>query len=341
MCRIGATIRCPDEYGNLFSSTNARSPRWTTRLASPSSPAASRAEDAPVAGARLLHVCEPPGRPQMLHSTLVSGRYRIRAAAARAMPRGRGAMPHRVRRDPRTRTVVGRRDRRRRDPHDGDRRASGRRAVVRAVVREPCLGGVGALLRRRRRASIQCVREEDIAWHARGGNTNSIGIELAGFAAQRPAAGAIPTAARCSSGPRGSTADDVRTARDPAPTSPRVRPRRPPSRRHRPRGRQRRVREERPLGSRRRIPVGALPPPRRAAAHVVEGARRPEATSSSSARVITSGGEIWSPPPTSVRVRTPWSRAFKVMRSAGPGRRRAAPGRSAPRRRRRSRRGSR
>lgn len=33
--------------------------------------------------------------------------------------------------------------------------------------------------------TIQSVRDEDIAWHARGGNTNSIGIELAGFAAQR------------------------------------------------------------------------------------------------------------------------------------------------------------
>jgi len=27
---------------------------------------------------------------------------------------------------------------------------------------------------------IQCVEEKDIAWHARGGNTNSIGVELAG-----------------------------------------------------------------------------------------------------------------------------------------------------------------
>jgi N-acetyl-anhydromuramyl-L-alanine amidase AmpD len=34
---------------------------------------------------------------------------------------------------------------------------------------------------------IQCVQEEDIAWHARGGNTASVGIELAGFAAQKPA----------------------------------------------------------------------------------------------------------------------------------------------------------
>jgi N-acetyl-anhydromuramyl-L-alanine amidase AmpD len=31
---------------------------------------------------------------------------------------------------------------------------------------------------------IQCVREEDTAWHARGANTGSIGIELAGFASQ-------------------------------------------------------------------------------------------------------------------------------------------------------------
>ena len=34
---------------------------------------------------------------------------------------------------------------------------------------------------------VQCVREDDVAWHARGGNTNSIGIELAGFARQKPA----------------------------------------------------------------------------------------------------------------------------------------------------------
>ena len=31
---------------------------------------------------------------------------------------------------------------------------------------------------------VQCVRENDIAWHARGGNTASIGVELAGFARQ-------------------------------------------------------------------------------------------------------------------------------------------------------------
>jgi N-acetyl-anhydromuramyl-L-alanine amidase AmpD len=31
---------------------------------------------------------------------------------------------------------------------------------------------------------VQCVREKDIAWHARGGNADSIGVELAGFARQ-------------------------------------------------------------------------------------------------------------------------------------------------------------
>jgi N-acetyl-anhydromuramyl-L-alanine amidase AmpD len=31
---------------------------------------------------------------------------------------------------------------------------------------------------------IQCVREKDVAWHARGGNTNSIGVEMAGYASQ-------------------------------------------------------------------------------------------------------------------------------------------------------------
>jgi N-acetyl-anhydromuramyl-L-alanine amidase AmpD len=33
--------------------------------------------------------------------------------------------------------------------------------------------------------TIQCVHEGDVAWHARGGNANSIGIELAGYAGQR------------------------------------------------------------------------------------------------------------------------------------------------------------
>jgi N-acetyl-anhydromuramyl-L-alanine amidase AmpD len=33
---------------------------------------------------------------------------------------------------------------------------------------------------------IQCVREADVAWHARGGNERSIGVELAGYAGQGP-----------------------------------------------------------------------------------------------------------------------------------------------------------
>jgi N-acetyl-anhydromuramyl-L-alanine amidase AmpD len=31
---------------------------------------------------------------------------------------------------------------------------------------------------------LQCVPEQDVAWHARGGNAASIGVELAGFASQ-------------------------------------------------------------------------------------------------------------------------------------------------------------
>lgn len=33
---------------------------------------------------------------------------------------------------------------------------------------------------------VQCVREQDVAWHARGANSRSIGIELAGYAGQGP-----------------------------------------------------------------------------------------------------------------------------------------------------------
>ena len=34
------------------------------------------------------------------------------------------------------------------------------------------------------RTVIQCVREKDVAWHARGGNAHSVGVELAGHASQ-------------------------------------------------------------------------------------------------------------------------------------------------------------
>jgi N-acetyl-anhydromuramyl-L-alanine amidase AmpD len=37
------------------------------------------------------------------------------------------------------------------------------------------------------RQVISCVREKDVAWHARGGNTDSIGVELAGYAHQTTA----------------------------------------------------------------------------------------------------------------------------------------------------------
>jgi N-acetyl-anhydromuramyl-L-alanine amidase AmpD len=37
------------------------------------------------------------------------------------------------------------------------------------------------------RRVISCVRERDVAWHARGGNADSIGVELAGYARQTTA----------------------------------------------------------------------------------------------------------------------------------------------------------
>ena len=44
-CSYGATIRCPFVYGNLFSITKQRSPRWTIRLDSSfSAPAAGKAQ---------------------------------------------------------------------------------------------------------------------------------------------------------------------------------------------------------------------------------------------------------------------------------------------------------
>lgn len=42
---------------------------------------------------------------------------------------------------------------------------------------------------------VQCVDEADIAWHARGGNTASIGVELAGYARQTAAEWADATSA--------------------------------------------------------------------------------------------------------------------------------------------------
>ncbi len=109
--------------------------------------------------------------------------------------------------------------------------------------------------------TIQCVREEDIAWHARGGNANSIGIELAGFAGQRSlgwsdaySRAVVERAARLA-------AEVCDAARDPDPPAPRRRPRRGAARDHRSRRRQRRVPQERPLGSGPRLSLGALPAP--------------------------------------------------------------------------------
>src|SRR5262245_61580581 len=41
LCSFGATIRCPDAYGNLFRRTKARSPRWTMSPSS-SEPSSAR-----------------------------------------------------------------------------------------------------------------------------------------------------------------------------------------------------------------------------------------------------------------------------------------------------------
>ena len=70
-------------------------------------------------------------------------------------------------------------------------------------------------------------------------------------------------------------------------------------------------------------------------------ADRAGAISSSSARVITSAGEIWSPPPVSTRVSTPFLRAAAATRSGSAASAATAQGRAALRRRRQGPRGSR
>ena len=120
MCRTGATIRCPDEYGNLFSSTNARSPRWTTRLASPSSPAASAQKTHPSAAPASCTYARRHGA----QSCSIRLLYQLRSVAAAAPTPGRACAVS-VHREPAPDAGDGRRDRRRRDPHDGDRRACG------------------------------------------------------------------------------------------------------------------------------------------------------------------------------------------------------------------------
>ena len=205
-------------------------------------------------------------------------------------------MPYRVHREsqrhPRRRAG----DRRRRDPHDGDQRARGRRGVVCAMVRRPCVRGLGPLLRgrRQRRSSASAkttspgTREEETATRSGSSSPASRGQGPRGWddsyswaVLERAAEVVAEICARHAIPVR-----RLRRRRS-ADRSPRH---------HRPRRCQRGVPQERPLGSRRRLPVGALPPARarvsRAAATSSSAPRRPEASSSSSARVITSGGEI-------------------------------------------------
>ena len=106
---------------------------------------------------------------------------------------------------------------------------------------------------------IQCVREKDIAWHARGGNTNSIGVELAGFARQtREELGRCVLDRRPGSGgfPGGGC---LPPARGPGAVARRGGPRRRQARHHGPRGSEQGVPQERPLGSRARVPGRAVP----------------------------------------------------------------------------------
>ena len=138
------------------------------------------AEDAAFGGAGLLNVCKSPGRPELPHS----------ASCITYDRRGCGA-------DSREGACRTHSSKARNRP-----RASGRAIGVvvihtmeipeRAGAAETCARWFANRLSRSRRTTastptitIQCVREEDIAWHARGGNANSIGIELAGYAGQR------------------------------------------------------------------------------------------------------------------------------------------------------------
>jgi hypothetical protein len=60
---------------------------------------------------------------------------------------------------------------------------------------------------------VQCVREEDVAWHARGGNASSIGIELAGTPGRARRGGTTTTAGLSWSGRRRSRRTSARGTR--------------------------------------------------------------------------------------------------------------------------------
>ena len=120
---------------------------------------------------------------------------------------------------------------------------------------------------------IQCVLEDNIAWHARGGNASSIGIELAGFAGQR-ALGWDDDYSRAVAR-AGGEAHGRRLLAD---TGSRCaafsrRPRGGAPWRHRARRRERGVPPERSLGSRARLPLGRFLRSARGS-DVVESARK-------------------------------------------------------------------
>ena len=100
---------------------------------------------------------------------------------------------------------------------------------------------------------IQCVREHNIAWHARGGNTASIGVELAGFARQtrRDWGDDFDRDARAGIKARGR---HLHTAADPRALARSGRPGGGQARDHGPRRGEPRIQAERPLGSRPGLP---------------------------------------------------------------------------------------
>ncbi len=91
---------------------------------------------------------------------------------------------------------------------------------------------------------IQCVREDDIAWHARGGNTGSIGIELAGFAGQGARAWADDYSRSVLERAAPLTADICRRHTDPDPPASGFGPRCGSPRDHGPRRREHGIQEE-------------------------------------------------------------------------------------------------
>ena len=253
MWRTGATIRCPDEYGKLVEQHERPLAAVHDEARVAELAGSLLAEHAPFGCAGLLHVCEAPRRPELFHSASCTST--ILAAAAPTPGRARAVSVHR---EPASHPPTG--------------RAIGvvvihtMEIAERAGAAEICArwfanpaSEVSAHYCVDADSVVQCVREDDIAWHARGGNANSIGIELAGYAGQKTlgwnddySRAVIERAAQADG--RGLCA-----VRDPDSTSPRRRSRRGPARHHGPCRCQRGVPQERPLGSRPRLPLDAVP----------------------------------------------------------------------------------